>query len=157
MNATDLIFLPLRLANQALGVLWGQGSWSLRDYEKRLIEAAAAELSPGNRAVLARQLMESFYVERLHQDRMTNIHFRWRDHVAPMELPVQYRLAKIRLTAGKRAVTVSVEAHRGRIFGLHYDKPPKPLVEGPFQFSAVTFGGPVDDRTARAIDAQEHD
>jgi hypothetical protein len=157
MKATDLILLPLRLANQGLSVLWGQGSWSLRDYERRLIDVAAAELSAGNKAILVRQLAESYYVERLHQERMTNIHFRWRDEVAPMDLPAAYRLAKIRLTSGKRAVTVSVEAHRGRIFGLHYNKPPRPLVAGDFDLGAITFGGVPDDRIAQAIDAQEHE
>jgi hypothetical protein len=156
MNISDFILLPLRLINQAMGVLWSQGSWSLKPYELKLIEAAAVELSAENQAILKDQLKASFFVQRLHQERMTNIHFRWKDRVKRMDLPDDYRLARIRLKSRRRAVSVSVEAHRGLIFGLHYSKPPKPLVLEDFIIDAIDHGGAVDDRVARAIDRQEH-
>jgi hypothetical protein len=156
MKFFDHIFFPLRLIDQAISVMWGQGSWSLRPYELKLIEAAAAKLSPENQAILEAQLKAGFFVQRLHQERMTNIHFRWKDKVKRMDLPDDCRLAKIKLSSGRRAVSVSVEAHRGLIFGLHYDKPPKPLVLEDFVLADVTFGGRVDDGIARAIDREEH-
>lgn len=156
MKITDSIFLPLRLINQAMGVVWGQGSWSLRPYELKLIEAAAAKLKPENQAILNAQLKASFFVQRLHQERMTNIHFRWKDKVKRMDVPEDYRLARIRLTSGRRAVSVSVEAHRGLIFGLHYNKPPKPLVLEEFTLAVIAFGGEVDDSIPQAIDRKEH-
>lgn len=156
MKTSDLIFLPLRLFNQALGVLWGEGSWSLRTYELKLIHAAAAKLSPENRIVLDQQLKSSFYVERLHQNRMTRIHFRWRDDVMRMDIPQDYRLAKMRLKSGRRAVSISVEAYDGLIFTLQYYKPPKPVVLEDFTIAKIEYGGKGDDSIAEAIDREEH-
>ena len=167
----------LRVLCQATLALTDEGSWALRDYELKLIRAAAAKLSPANRAALNEQVKASIYVERIHHGQMTRIHFQPRDGVRKMDVPDDYRLAKMTLklkskAAGvsveaynglivafrkqaRRSVTVSVEAVDGLIRSLTYYGLPKPVVLGDFDIATIEFGGMSDTALRRSIERKE--
>jgi len=73
-----------------------------------------------------------------------------------MDLPEDYRLAKLKLRYGRHSVSVSVEAYKGRIFALQYNKPPKPIVLEKFEIAQIEYGGKADESIARSIDREEH-
>lgn len=149
-----LIFYPLRLLNE---VLRRDCSWRLRDYELRLIEASATKLNSANRLILTKQLASQLFVERMHQDRITRIHFHWPESIAKLDLPKDCRLARLKLKHDRRSLSVSIEAYNGLVFALQYSKPPKPLVLGNFDIVSAEHGGEGDEGIPRSIDREEHD
>jgi hypothetical protein len=148
--------LPLTLAIDLLGVASRDGSWRLRPYEKRLFDVAAQSLDEKNRAILERQFRHLFYIQRILDDRMNDIYFYFPERVEKLDLPPDYRLAKLRLKNGRHRVDVSVETFEGLVRALQFSKPPKPVVSGDFTISVLARGGRNDDRIARAIDFEEH-
>lgn len=156
MNIWRIVLYPLRLFVDAWGYAVGDGTWWLRSYELRLIEISATELSIENKKILQRQLSSLFYVQRLHNDRITLIDFHWRDRIERMSLPSNYRLAKITLRHDQRSVTTSIETVDGLIYALKYSAAPRPIVLTCFQTPSIEYGGSRDDEITRSIDREEH-
>lgn len=156
MNMLKVFLYPIRLFVDAWGYVVNDGTWWLRPYELQLIEAGSAKLSLENKKILKKQLSSLFYVQRLHDDRITHIDFHWRNSIERMSLPKDYRLAKIKLAHGSRSVTVSVEAVDGLIYALKYYRPPKRIVLESFDIAEIEYGGKGDKSITRSIEAEEH-
>jgi hypothetical protein len=156
MKVLRVLLYPVRMLLEAWGYVVGDGTWWLRPYELRLIEASAERLSSENKLILKRQLSSHFYVQRLHDDKITHIAFHWRETIERMSLPDNYRLAKMKLTYGRRSATVSVETVNGLIYGLKYYTPPKPVVLEPFNIVEIEYGGEGDESITQSIDREEH-
>jgi hypothetical protein len=156
MKILRLLFLPLKILNHLIGQLDGSSSWTPRPYERRLFDAAAEELDAKRKEILKRQFRHLFHLQRFHNDRMNDIYFYFPERVEKLDLPPDYRLAKLRLKNGRHRVDVSVETYKGLVRALRFSKPPKPVVSGDFTISVLARGGRNDDRMARAIDFEEH-
>jgi len=87
---------------------------------------------------------------------MNDIYFYFPERVEKLDLPPDYRLAKLRLKNGRHRVDVSVETYEGLVRALRFSRPPKQVVSGDFTISVLARGGRNDDRMARAIDFEEH-
>ena len=161
MQVTDVTLrrvttLPFQLLNHVLGLLDGSGSWVPRPYERRLFDVAAQSLDEKNKAILERQFRHWFYIQRILGERMNDIYFYFPERVEKLDLPPDYRLAKLRLKNGRRRVDVSVETYEGLVRALRFSRPPKPVVSGDFTISVLARGGRNDDRMAQAIGFEEH-
>jgi hypothetical protein len=156
MTFVRIVTLPLNILSNVFDLTRGRSSWALRTYEKRLFDSASDSLDSSNKAILARQFDHWFLMQRLHDDRMNDIYFYFPERVEKLDLPPDYRLAKLRLKNGRHRVDVSVETYEGLVRALRFSRPPKAVVSGDFTISVLARGGRNDDRMARAIDFEEH-
>ena len=152
------ISLPFTLLDLVLTFLFpGDNGWSLRKYERDLIDAAVSNLDTENKAIVRRQLQRLFFVERLLDGRVTHIHFQWRrGTVERMKLPKEYNLAKFKVGASGQKFSVSIGIFDGLIYSLHFSKPPKVAFSHGFEILDAIYGGPYDDTLTQAIDRLEH-
>lgn len=153
-----IVSFPFALLDLILTLVFpGRSGWSLHDYERQLIEAAARGLDDHNKAILGRQLNRLHFVERLHEDRVTTIHFKWRRKlIERMTIPKDYNLAKLRVKSAGGTIWVSIGAYDGLIYSIWYKKPPKPVFAHPFEVVEAEYGGEFDDSVVRDIDREEH-
>lgn len=135
----------------------GDSGWTLRDYELKLIEAAARNLSEENREILAKQLARMHYIERLHEGRIVHIHFElMRNRIERLHLPENYNLARLKVKSAGGAAWVTVGAFQGLIFSISCSQPPKPIFVHPFAIVEEKLGHEGDDIVARRMDRLEH-
>jgi hypothetical protein len=156
MKFFKYFWLPFTLLNELIGFISFEGTWWLRDYEKKLIEMAAQQLTPDNRKILNKQLKLLFYVQRLHKGRVAHIHFWFLRAVPAMELPDDYGLAKVKVKSAGGSTMVSVGTDTGIIFFLQYTIPPKQVFAHPFVVEKIEFGGKADQIVAMEIHNEEH-
>jgi hypothetical protein len=148
-------FLTLDLISKVL--LPGDSGWSLRHYERTLIDAAAKQLPAEDRAILEDQLQRRFIIQRLRDGRMADIHFKWRRGAIPrMNLPEHWTLAKFKVKSAGGTLQMTVGTHQGLIRSLHYRRPPKKIFDHPFEIIEAEYGMEDDGFVARALDRLEH-
>jgi hypothetical protein len=152
----EYFWFPFTLLNELIGFICFEGTWWLRDYEKKLIEIAAQQLTLENRNILIRQLKLPFYVQRLHKGRVAHIHFWFLKAVPAMELPDDYGLAKIKVKSAGGSTLVSIGTETGIIFFLQYTTSPKQIFAHPFVVEKIEFGGKADKSVAMEIHNEEH-
>ena len=140
----------------ATGVITKDGSWWLRDYEKRLIEAAIKTLDSEEQNIIRKQLRNPFYIQRIHRDRMNDIFFYVPERAPKLVKPAEFQVAKLRLKSGRRRVNVSIKTFEGYIRALRFYKDPREIVREEFSIEVLEVGGTNDDSIARELDREEH-
>ena len=149
-------WLPLSLLDHSLGWLIRDGSWWLNRLEKEAIEAAAATLSERDQAVLQDQLARLFYIQRLHKQRLNDIHPYFPEEWPKMAHPERFRIATLSLKSKGGQTRVYVESYLGRIRAVHCRKSPLEIIKVPYTLKVISTGGVPKDEIAREINVEEH-
>lgn len=149
-------WLPLSLLHHSLGWLIRDGSWWLDRLETEVISAAAATLSGGDQAILNDQLARYFYIQRLHNQRLNDIHPYFPEEWPKMDHPERYRIATLSLKSKGGQTRVFVESFKGRIRAIHFRKSPREIIKYPYILKVLSTGGVPKDENQHEIDALEH-
>jgi hypothetical protein len=144
------------LLDHSLGWLIGDGSWWLNSLEKDAIAVAAGMLSERDQAALRDQLTRLFYVQRLHKQRLNDIHPYFPEEWPKMAHPERFRIATLSLKSKGGETRVYVESYLGRIRAVHCRKSPREIIKYPYTLRVVSTGGVPNDEIARELDSSEH-
>jgi hypothetical protein len=156
MSFREYVKFPLSILFDITSIISFEGTWWLRSYEKQLIEAAAARLSPENKKILQKQLEMSFYVHRRHYGQVVYIHYHFLSEAPQMQLPLNYSLAKMRVRSKGGSTSVSIGCDTGTLFFIMYGKKPGPIFAHPFEIEKIEFGGEADQSVAKSIHNAAH-
>jgi hypothetical protein len=156
MTFKEFVLLPLNMLGDLFRIAGLEGSWFLKPYERILIEEAGKNLSPENRAMLAKQLNAFKWVARREKGRVTHLHYKFLSEVPTMDLPPDYGLARMKVKSAGGSTWVSIGTDTGHVFFLQYKKPPKPIFAFPFKIEEIHYGGKADQSVAEEIHNEEH-
>jgi hypothetical protein len=149
-------WLPLSLLHDSIGWLIRDGSWRLNLLETEAIAAAAATLSEHDQTMLKDQLTRFFYIQRLHKQRLNEIHPYFPEDWPKMNHPERYRIATLSLKSNGGQTRLYVESYKGRIRAIHFRKPPSEIIKYPYFLEVLSTGGTPKDEIQRELNASEH-
>ena len=146
-----------RLFQRAVSFLVHGGAFSLRDYESRILEAAAASLSVEDRAALQAQLQDLEHLKRLHADRMVTFYFFDRARLPLLsERGGSFCLAAFELRAGSGSkLRASVFSHEGILSSLEFKQPPLALAKAE-GFEVKLVARKAARSLSQSLDDEEH-
>jgi hypothetical protein len=156
MTFKEFALLPLNILGDLLRIVSFEGSWSLKPYERTLIEEAGKDLSPENREILSQQLDAFKWVARRKKGQVTYIHYKFMSDVPRMNLPPDYGLARMNVKSAGGSTWVSIGTDTGHVFFLQYKKPPRPIFAFPFTVEEIICGGKADQSVAEEFHNTEH-
>jgi hypothetical protein len=148
--------LPFRLLNHCLGILTGDGSWRLNEFEKKMIQTAARTMLESDQLILTNQLKRRFYVQRLHNNRMNDIYPYDPEDWPRMDHPEEHNIATLLVSSESGSTRVYVESFTGLIRAVRCKKPPKPIIALPYKIKLISTGGQANNDIAREINDSEH-
>ena len=146
----------VRRLNHFLSYVFGEGSWSFRAHEKLVLDAVLEDLDTSAREVVARQLEQSYFVERASRGRINVIRFY--DPAAGPRIPIDDfsdRLVMVKVTVDGRQQTAHVTFYKGLLFSVEFKKPGKFYADKELKTGGVSIGKPGQSYTQR-IDRLEH-
>lgn len=146
----------VRRVNHFLTYLFGEGSWSIKEHEKLVLDAALGELDANAREFAGRQLERSYFVERTSSGRINVIRFY--GPAAELRIPDEDfsdLLVKVKVGVDGRQQTAHVTFYKGLLFSIEFKKPGKFYSGKNLEISGVSIGKPSQSYT-QGIDRLEH-
>lgn len=145
-----------RRVNHLLTFLFGEGSWSIKEHERLILDAALGELDANVRELAGRQLEQSYFVERASHGRINVIRFY--DPAAALRIPgddFSDLLVQVKVNVDKRQQTAHVTFYKGLLFSVEFKKPGKFYAGKNLETGSVSIGQPSQSYT-QGIDRLEH-
>lgn len=136
-------------------LLYG-GSYTLRDYESRILNFVRASLRPEDQSALDLQLDDLDHLKRAHQGRMVTFFY-----LSPKTVPKLSNdtpdndLAWVSVTSSGISLRVRVTSHRGLFSSLEFSRSPTELKDKTLNL-AFTRRRSKDPDLAEMIDREEH-
>ncbi|MEM9631811.1 MAG: hypothetical protein AAGA50_10830 [Pseudomonadota bacterium] len=151
----QLLSIWLRRLLHMLTFLSGEGSWSLRPVEAQLIKAALDHIDEADGKLLASQLSESFFVERINPRIVVLRFYKIGSDQVVCSPDFEDKLIRVHFVAdGKRQVS-NVCVFEGVIFSVEMKDPRLLRKAKQLTVEKVVAGTPKQSLT-RVIDRSEH-
>ncbi len=146
----------LRRLSHCVHFVCGDGTWRLRPHERQVIASVIDSLPVDKRAMVQRQLAQSFFVERMSQGRINVLRYYENDPSLAIGDP-QFAdcLFKVRLELDGAGQTAHVTFYKGWLFSVEFKKPGRFFARKQMSIREVARGRPRDSYT-RVIDRSAH-
>jgi hypothetical protein len=137
--------------------LFGQGSWSLKNHEKIVLDAALNALEPNIRSIMEKQLSQDYFVDRISPGkRIVTFRFYEKDKSLIInDKEYSDLLLKVEIIIDGKKQTAHATFYNGYIYGLEFKKPYKFYKDKEINVGGVKIGKSGDTYT-RVIDRAEH-
>lgn len=146
----------LKLVTKTIHFLIYGGAWTIKPYEKVVLDEFSKSLTTKDKAVLQKQLNNLIALHRAHQRKLVTLSY-YRKKELPLfpDKSEALIIAKYKLKSGKNSCTVAIETHLGILFSLRFSRDPNHLLRNKSPIVIEKTNENVAD-VAEEMDRMEH-
>ena len=151
-----LLKTALQIASDGISYLSNEGSWSMKEHERVVVDAVLSQLDSIHENHFYSQLERPFFIERSNKGRI-NIFRPYGDVLDISELFPDFSdtLYSVHFYVEKSRNKANVSFYKGNLFSVEFQKPYSFFQDAKLKVESV-IRGYSDDSFTRTIDSYEH-